>query len=346
MIDFAGWQMPVSYPTGIIEEHLACRRHAALFDVSHMGQILLDERQMTSAAVLMPNDMMGLQPGRSRYTVFLNDDGGIEDDLIVTRWPDGWGLVVNAARSEHDVALLARTMEVSPEIQTDQALLALQGPASASILAAVASGSETLSFMQAVQAEINGVPARITRSGYTGEDGFEISLPASQALALADMLCRQHGVTPAGLGARDTLRLEAGLCLYGHELDSTTTPLEAGISWIIDRQRLDNRLFPGAETIARQMESGDGRRLTGLLPEGRAPVRQGARVVDQAQNDVGVVTSGGHAPTLERPVAMALVQAGAMGAQEDRDLFVEVRGKLVPVRKTNLPFVEHRYYRA
>jgi aminomethyltransferase len=281
MVGFAGYEMPVQYPTGIIAEHLHTRSQAGLFDVSHMGQIGLRGVGTASALeALVPGDLQALAPRRMRYTLLLNDAGGILDDLMVTRVEDGLMLVVNAACKEADLAHLQARFDRSVTIEPrfERALLALQGPAAATVLARFAGGVERMPFMSAAELSIAGVPCSVTRSGYTGEDGFEISLASDHAMGLAERLLAEPEVAPIGLGARDTLRLEAGLCLYGHDIDETTTPIEAGLAWTIGKRRQTGGGFPGAAIILRQLAEGPARKRVGIRPDSRAPARTGPRL--------------------------------------------------------------------
>ena len=342
MVPFAGWSMPVQYPTGIIAEHNHTRSGVSLFDVSHMGQVSLRGGDAAAALErLVPGDIMGLAPGRMRYTQLTNEAGGIIDDLMVTRAGDHLSLVINASRSDVDLAhLRARLPGVEVEVR-DHALLALQGPAAAAALARLAPGAAALGFMSAASFDLDGCPATVTRSGYTGEDGFEISVPAAGAERIARALLAVEGVRPAGLGARDSLRLEAGLCLYGNDIDETTTPVEAGLAWTIGKRRRAGGGFAGADTILRQLAEGAPRRLAGLLPEGRAPARAHAEIRDSSGSPVGTVTSGGFGPTAGGPVAMGYVAGAA--AEPGTALAIMVRDRAVPARVTRLPFVPHRY---
>src|SRR5438034_5188307 len=282
MVAFAGYEMPVQYPTGIIAEHLHTRAQAGLFDVSHMGQIRLHGIGAAGALeALVPGDLQALAPQRMRYTLLLNEAGGVLDDLMATRIGDGLMLVVNASRKEADFAHLAAHLNsaVTIEPRCDSALLALQGPAAAIVLARHAAGIGDMPFMSAAEVSLAGVPAFVTRSGYTGEDGFEISLAAGDAVAVAERLLAEPEVAPIGLGARDTLRLEAGLCLYGHDIDETTTPVEAGLAWTIGKRRRAEGGFPGAAMILRQLAEGTARRRVGIRPDGRAPAREGTAII-------------------------------------------------------------------
>jgi aminomethyltransferase len=350
MVAFAGYEMPVQYSSGIIAEHLHTRAKAGLFDVSHMGQIRLHGVAAARALeALVPGDLQGLAPGRMRYTLLLDEAGGILDDLIATRVEDGLMLVVNAARKEADLAHIETHLDsaVAVEARFDLALLALQGPEAAAVLArlaeGLANGVERMAFMSAADARIAGAPCVVTRSGYTGEDGFELSLAASDAARVAEALLNEPEVAPIGLGARDTLRLEAGLCLYGHDIDQTTTPVEAGLSWTIARNRRAAGGFPGASTILRQLAEGPGRKRVGLRPDGRAPAREGTAILDAGGNPVGRITSGGFGPSLGAPIAMGYVDTAhaALGTA----LALVVRDVPRPAHVAPLPFVPTRYYR-
>jgi glycine cleavage system T protein (aminomethyltransferase) len=345
LVPFAGYQMPLEYGAGILAEHRHTRAKAGLFDVSHMGQVRLAGAAADRALeTLVPGDFLGLAPLRMRYTLLLNDEGGIVDDLMVTRRADELHLVVNAARKHADVAYLRERLGAGIAIEPleDRALLALQGPAAAAVLARFVPGIERLPFMSAVDTSLTGRRSLISRSGYTGEDGFEISLLAADAVALAEKLLCQKEVLPVGLGARDTLRLEAGLCLYGHDIDETTTPVEAGLSWTIARRRRGGG-FPGAATILAELAEGPRRRRVGLRPDGRAPAREGTAILDPGGRPVGRVTSGGYGPSLGGPIAMGYVESGHAG--EGNALLLLVRDVPRPARVVPLPFVPTRYYR-
>ena len=339
---FAGYEMPVQYPAGIIAEHLHTRTQAGLFDVSHMGQVRLSGSSPDIALeTLVPGELRGLAPGRMRYTLMLNDSGGIIDDLMVTRVEDGLVLVVNAACKDTDIAHLRTELGriVVIDVLGDRALLALQGPAAAAVLERLLPGVATMPFLSgAAIGEFF-----VTRSGYTGEDGFEISIPSAQAAEWAERLLSEPEVAPAGLGARDTLRLEAGLCLYGHDIDESTNPIEAGLAWTIGKRRRDEGGFPGAAAILATLASGSGRRRVGILPDGRAPARDGTIITDPAGNEIGAVTSGGFGPTVGGPIAMGYVAAefAAIGTP----LNLLVRDVPRPARVVKLPFVATRYYR-
>jgi aminomethyltransferase len=354
MVPFAGYAMPVQYPPGILKEHLHTRERAGLFDVSHMGQALLvaaDGKHETAAGALeglVPADILSLAPDRQRYTQLLNDDGGIVDDLMVSRPAGRDGtlmLVVNASRKEVDYAFIAGRLPAGVRIEPlpDRALLALQGPAAKDAMAKLAPQAPGLAFMQTAAAKVGGFDCHVSRSGYTGEDGFEISVAARDAVALARLLLKDPAVQPIGLGARDSLRLEAGLCLYGHELDETISPVEAALVWSMQKRRREQGGFPGADRIQRELREGPARVRVGIRPDGRAPARDGTEILDASGAKVGVVTSGGFGPTLNAPIAMGYV-APAL-AQAGTPLSLVVRGKPMPARVAELPFVPHRYIR-
>ncbi len=350
MVEFAGYEMPVQYPTGIIQEHLHARSAAALFDVSHMGQVVLrGDGAAAALESLVPVDVIDLPPGRQRYAMFTNERGGILDDLMVTRRDGDLLVVVNAACKRQDVAHLEAHLSGRCEVEVlaDRALLALQGPAAGAVIERLAPAGAELRFMEAAALRIGDWECHVSRSGYSGEDGFEISVAAGEAEALARRLLAEEEVELAGLGARDSLRLEAGLCLYGHDIDTETTPVEAGLAWALSRARRPGGArpggYPGAERIAEQLERGVERRRVGIRPEGRAPVREGAELRDHQDRPVGRVTSGGYGPSVGRPVAMGYVasERAAPGTQ----LSAMVRGRPLPVRVARLPFVAHRYRR-
>lgn len=344
-VTFAGYDMPVQYPPGVLAEHLHTRAQASLFDVSHMGQIRLSGANLVALLEqLVPGDVVGLAPGQTRYTQFTNDAGGIIDDLMVTRQKDYLDLVVNAGTKHADLQHLRNALPGSIDIEhrEDRALLALQGPAAAAVMTRLAPALASLPFISAAEASLYGIRCGVTRSGYTGEDGFEISLPGSQAIALAEALLAEPEVAPAGLGARDSLRLEAGLCLYGHDIDPTTTPIEAGLLWSIGKRRRAEGGFPGADVIRRQITEGPPRRRVGILPEGRAPAREHTAIHRDGEL-VGIVTSGGYAPSIAGPVAMGYVDAKA--AKPGTRLDLMVRETLRPAKIVTLPFVPTRYFR-
>ncbi len=351
LVPFAGYEMPVQYPPGILKEHQHTRAAAGLFDVSHMGQVrLIGDGAAAALERLVPVNVLGLKPGRQRYALFTNEQGGILDDLMISNFGHYLFLVVNAACKQQDIAHLRDNLsgDCTIDVLDDRALLALQGPAAAEVLTRVAPDMETLTFMGVARVEIDDSDCLVSRSGYTGEDGFEISVPADRAEKLARRLLAEDEVEPIGLGARDSLRLEAGLCLYGHDIDTTTTPVEAALSWAIQkvRRRGGKREggFPGAEVILDQFEQGVSRLRVGLQATGRAPVREGAELIDTADWVViGRVTSGGFGPTAGGPVAMGYVETAL--AEPGTELAALVRGKPVAVKVAKLPFVEQRYFR-
>jgi aminomethyltransferase len=357
MVPFAGYEMPVQFSTGVLREHLHTRDAAGLFDVSHMGQIALRAKsgRPEDAALalerLVPQDILSVAPGRQRYAQFTNDSGGILDDLMVANFGDHLFLVVNAACKAEDEAHLRAHLSDSCVIEAlpDRALIALQGPRAESVLAKFCADVGSMRFMDAGPRRVEGIACFISRSGYTGEDGFEISVPAEQAERLAKALLADGDVRPVGLGARDSLRLEAGLCLYGHDIDTTTTPVEGALEWSIQKSRRSGGAraggFPGADVILSQFAKGAPRRRVGLRPEGRAPVREGAPLfADAASSEqIGAVTSGGFGPSLNAPVAMGYLptpQAVVGGT-----VFAELRGQRLPLRIAPMPFVPNTYKR-
>ena len=350
MVPFAGYDMPVQYPAGIIKEHSHTRTAAGLFDVSHMGQVRLSGDGAAAALeTLVPVDVAGLAPGRQRYALFTNETGGILDDLMVSNAGDHLFLVVNAARKAHDIALLNTLSDrCTVEPLEDRALLALQGPTAGAVLAGLSPAVDDMLFMSVAAMELDGIDCFVSRSGYTGEDGFEISVPADRAAGLARRLLEDAEVAPVGLGARDSLRLEAGLCLYGHDIDETTTPIEADLGWAINKARRagGGRAggFPGADVILRQQAEGAPRRRVGLRPEGRAPVREGTEIQDPDGRVIGRITSGGFGATAEGPVAMGYVETGF--SAPGTALTALVRGKPQPITVAKMPFVPHRFKRS
>jgi aminomethyltransferase len=354
MAPFAGYNMPIQYPAGVLAEHLHTRKAAGLFDVSHMGQALIESADHTAVArfleSLCPADVLNLAPGRQRYTQLLNESGGIVDDLMVTRPPGADGalrLVVNASRKEIDFALIRERLPAGVRLTPlpEASLIALQGPLAAATLARLAPQEpiETMAFMSARPARIAGFETFVSRSGYTGEDGYEISIASAQAEGFARVLLDEPDVAPIGLGARDSLRLEAGLCLYGHELDETTDPIEAALSWSIQKRRRLEGGFPGAKRIQNALANGPDRQRVGLRPDGRAPAREGAEIVSAGGAPIGLVTSGGFAPSLNAPIAMGYVARAhaAIGTP----VALMVRGKALSARVVALPFHPHAYYR-
>jgi aminomethyltransferase len=346
-VPFAGWSMPVQYRLGVMGEHNWTRTHAGLFDVSHMGQILLPDDAEHALEALVPVDVMGLIEGRQRYGFFTNDAGGVLDDLMIARVPNGLFLVVNAACRDADIAHLRAHMDGVTEV-ADRALLALQGPDAMAALSTLIAGVADMRFMDSQRHDWNGSQLWISRSGYTGEDGFEISVPQDAADAFARALLSDDRVEPIGLGARDSLRLEAGLPLYGQEMTPEITPVEAGQAWAIGKLRRigGDRAggFPGAEIILDQIANGPPRRRVGLRPDGRAPMRAGVEIYrdEDATTPIGTVTSGGFGPTICGPIALALIDAAT---PPDVPLFGEVRGKRLAVTQTKLPFSPHGYKR-
>ncbi|KAA5604552.1 glycine cleavage system aminomethyltransferase GcvT [Roseospira marina] len=345
MVPFAGYAMPVQYPAGVLKEHLHTRAKAGLFDVSHMGQVRLTGDDPAGALErIVPGAIRAVKPGRQRYTLLLNETGGILDDLMVANAGDHLFAVLNAACKAEDIAhLRAHLTDVDLVELTEHALLALQGPAAAAVLETLAPEVATMRFMDACALEIRGVPCFVTRSGYTGEDGFEISVPADAAEDLARTLLAHEDVAPIGLGARDSLRLEAGLCLYGSDIDTTTTPIEADLAWTLGKARREAGDFPGAEIILEQLRDGPGRKRVGIRPEGRAPARAGTPIHAPGGEAIGVVTSGGFGPTVEGPVAMGYVPAPLAAPGTELDLMV--RGRALPARVVSLPFTPPRQHR-
>jgi aminomethyltransferase len=357
MVPFAGYDMPVQFGTGVLREHLHTRERAGLFDVSHMGQIALRPKsgKVEDAALalerLVPQDIVAVAPGRQRYAQFTNAAGGILDDLMVANFGDHLYLVVNAACKAEDEAHLRAGLSDDCVIEPlgDRALIALQGPKAESVLAALCPDAPAMRFMDCGPRRVDGIDCFVSRSGYTGEDGFEISVPAEQAEALAKTLMANGDVLPIGLGARDSMRLEAGLCLYGHDIDTTTTPVEGALQWSIQKSRRHGGAraggFAGADKILDQLENGAPRRRVGLRPEGRAPVREGAALFADASSSeqIGAVTSGGFGPSINAPIAMGYLpsaQAASGGL-----VFAELRGQRLPLRVAAMPFVPNTYKR-
>jgi len=355
MVPFAGYAMPVQYPTGLIAEHKHCRAAAALFDVSHMGQVRLAGADAAAALeTLVPMDIVGLGEGRQRYAFFTSANGGLLDDLMVVRPPAGAGfgdlfLVVNAGRKDADLrhmqTHIGHRCAVLP--MPERALLALQGPQAATVLSRLHAGVAQLVFMSGGVFELAGASCFVTRSGYTGEDGFEISVPADHATALAEALLAHAEVSPAGLGARDTLRLEAGLCLYGHDIGDTTSPVEAGLAWAMQKVRRPGGAraghYPGAAVIEHHLAGAAPRKRVGMVGLERVPVREGATIVDAHGRKLGTVTSGTLAPSVDRPIAMAYLPVDH--AIPHHEVYAEVRGRRLPMRVTPMPFHPHRYHR-
>jgi aminomethyltransferase len=349
MVPFAGYEMPVQYPSGILKEHLHTRASAGLFDVSHMGQAFLSGAEPDRALErVTPADVVGLREGMQRYGLLLNERGGIKDDFMFSRLAGERDLylVVNAGKKESDFAYLDDQLRGAAELtpKPDRALLALQGPAAGAVLERHAPGTDGLNFMNVVRTHVAGAPAIMSRSGYTGEDGFEISLEGADAVRVARALLAEPEVLPIGLGARDSLRLEAGLCLYGHDIDETTDPVEANLVWSIGKRRKLNKDFPAAEDIMSRVFHGAPRRRIGIRPEGKAPAREGTEIADKSSRVIGRVTSGGFGPSLNAPVAMGYVDSRFAADGTELDLIV--RGRAMPARVAPVPFVPHRYKRA
>lgn len=344
MVAFAGYAMPIQYE-GIMAEHLWTRAQAGLFDVSHMGQLILSgDKPADALEALVPGDISALKEGRMRYSLLLAPDGGVLDDLMVTATPSGLYVVVNGAVKHQDIAYLRANLPVGIDINhlEDRALLALQGPKAVAAIARIVPGVDQLYFMEADLFLWGEVPLWISRSGYTGEDGVEISVPAAHVAALADALCAQPEVKPIGLGARDSLRLEAGLPLYGHDMDASTDPVEGNASFAVSKRRRAEGGFNGADRILKALSEGPARKLVGLSVEGKMPVREGAPIFAGAVQ-IGIITSGGFAPSVGAPIAMGYVAAGHESA--GTPLEAEVRGKRVALTVAALPFVKHNYHR-
>lgn len=344
MVPFGGYAMPVQYPAGMLAEHRHTRKAAGLFDVSHMGQVeIRGEGRAAALERLVPGDIQALAEGRQRYTFFTNDQGGILDDLMVTNAGDHLFMVVNAACKAQDIAHLEAGLAGHAHVVAlpERALLALQGPAAAQVMARFAPESAEMPFMSGRPLAVAGFPCFVTRSGYTGEDGFEISVAGDAADELARRLLAEPEVMPIGLGARDTLRLEAGLCLYGSDIDAETTPVEAGLTWTISKRRREQGGFPGAAIVQRQLAKGPPRLRVGLRPQDRAPARAHTPIIDGNESTVGEVTSGGFSPTLDAPIAMGYVQSGS--AQAGTPLRLLVRGTPREAVVAAMPFVPHRY---
>lgn len=354
MVPFAGYDMPVQYPTGVLAEHLWTREHAGLFDVSHMGQARLvgPDHETTARALeaLVPADILNLAPGQQRYSQLLNEQGGILDDLMATRPADPALdgtilLVVNAACKEHDYRHIAAHLPENVTLirDDDRALLALQGPEAEDVLSAHCPGASAMTFMTGMATSVAGLPAHVSRSGYTGEDGYEISVADKDAVALWDLLTADDRVKPIGLGARDSLRLEGGLCLYGHDINQETSPVEAGLTWSIQKRRREEGGFPGFIRITEEIAGGPLRRRVGILPEGRAPAREGTEILTPGGTLVGEITSGGFGPSVNGPVAMGYVAKDF--AKPGTQLSLMVRGKALPARVVPLPFVPNSFKR-
>ncbi|WP_106478251.1 glycine cleavage system aminomethyltransferase GcvT [Phytohalomonas tamaricis] len=350
-VPFAGYAMPVQFPLGVKREHEHTRQRCGLFDVSHMGQILIrGENPALMLEQLVTADIVGLKPGAQRYALFTSNDGGIHDDLMVVNGGDHLYLVVNAACKDADIALLRSGIGTAVDIDVldDRALLALQGPEAHRVMEALCPEASQLTFMQHRRVNVEDMELWVSRSGYTGEDGFEISVPAHQAERLARLLLEDKDVEPIGLGARDSLRLEAGLCLYGHDIAKDTTPVEAGLGWAIGKARRQGEEreggFPGADVILTQLSNQDQlRQRVGLIGEGRAPIREGALLYSESGHEIGVVTSGTFGPSVGQPVAMGYVDREYVSL--GTVLHAEVRGKRLPLTVSKMPFITPHYYR-
>lgn len=345
MIDFSGWEMPVNYPLGIMGEHALCREGAALFDVSHMGQVILrGEGAAEKLETIAPSAFTTLKEGKARYTFFTNDNGGIMDDLIVSNAGDHLFVVVNASMRHQDIPHMKKHLEDIEVTEIfDRALIAVQGPKAEEVVGSICAAARDLTFMETIVADINGVECRISRLGYTGEDGYEISIPEGEAVAIARAFLAHDDCGPAGLGARDSLRLEAGLCLYGNDIDNDTSPIEASLMWAIQKRRREEGGFPGAARIQNEIEKGAGRKLVGIKPEGRAPARAGVEIQSADGTSIGAITSGGFGPTVGGPVAMGYVSRGHDNTGNKVNLII--RGKAQPAQVVALPFVQQNYKR-
>jgi aminomethyltransferase len=349
LVPFAGYEMPVQYSNGVKQEHLHTRKYAGLFDISHMGQVKLSGNDaMRTLESLTPGNIENLPVNSQRYSVFTNERGGILDDIMVTNLGNTLFVVINAACKDDDISYLQNHLlgDCELEVLTDFALLALQGPRATDVLQRVCPEATKLTFMSGNQFKIENIDCYINRCGYTGEDGFEISMPAEQVENIARLLLAEEEVELIGLGARDSLRLEAGYSLYGHELDENTTPVEANINWVISKERLqeDQPGYPGREIIQEQILNGTKRLRVGILSDGKAPIREGESILNDDEKILGTVTSGGFGPSVEKPVAMAYIdkQYASTGSK----LMVKVRNRIQNVQVVTLPFIKHNYYRA
>lgn len=345
MVDFAGWEMPVQYPMGIMGEHAQCREKATLFDVSHMGQVILrGEGVAEKLETLVPSSITPLKEGKARYTFFTNETGGIMDDLIVSNAGDHLFVVVNASMRHQDIPHMRDNLDGIEVTEIfDRALLAVQGPKAEDVVAALCPAVRDMTFMQTMVADISGVECRISRLGYTGEDGFEISIPEDRAVEIARAFLAHEDCEPAGLGARDSLRLEAGLCLYGNDIDNDTSPIEASLLWAIQKKRRETGGFPGAERILKEITEGASKKLVGIKPDGRAPARGGVEIQSLEGKTIGTITSGGYGPTIGGPVAMGYVSNGHEDVGSKINLII--RGKAQPAEIVALPFVKQNYKR-
>ena len=345
MVDFAGWEMPVQYPMGIMGEHNHTRTKAGLFDVSHMGQVILrGDDAAAKLESLVPSALTTLKEGKARYTFFTNPDGGIMDDLIVANAGDHLFLVVNASMRHQDIPHMAKNLDgVEVTEIFDRALVAVQGPAAENVVGDICPAAREMTFMQTMITEINGVECRISRLGYTGEDGFEISIPEDKAVEICRAFLAHDDCEPVGLGARDSLRLESGLCLYGNDIDNSTSPVEASLTWAMQKRRREEGGFPGAERIQRDLAEGVSKKLVGIKPTGRAPARAGVEVQDADGNTIGSITSGGFGPTVGAPVAMGYV--ATEHSEPGTQVNLLIRGKTQPAEIAAMPFVTQNYKR-
>ncbi|MEO9458896.1 MAG: glycine cleavage system aminomethyltransferase GcvT [Lentilitoribacter sp.] len=357
LVPFAGYEMPVQYPLGVMNEHKHCRASAGLFDVSHMGQVLIKpksgniEDACLALETLVPMDICALKSGRQRYAFFTNDNGGILDDLMVANRGDHLFLVVNAACKDADIAHMRKHLSETCEISVieDRALIALQGPDAEKVVSSLIPSMADLKFMDVVIVDYDGIELWVSRSGYTGEDGYEISIPSDDASAFVSKLAPHELVEPIGLGARDSLRLEGGLCLYGNDIDETTTPVEAALTWAIQKARRAGGAreggFPGADEILAQFENGADRKRVGFLPEGRAPMRAGTKLfaTETSSDEIGEITSGGFGPSVNSPVSMGYITIEF--SDEGTKVFAEVRGKRLPATIAKMPFVAANFKR-
>ncbi|MCK0101302.1 glycine cleavage system aminomethyltransferase GcvT [Pseudohalocynthiibacter sp. F2068] len=345
MVDFAGWEMPVQYSAGIMAEHAQCREKAGVFDVSHMGQVeLRGEGAARKLESIVPASIEPLAEGKARYTFFTNPKGGIMDDLIVSNAGDHLFLVVNASMRDQDIGHMRANLDGVDIVElTDRALVAVQGPKAVEVVGALCPDAIEMKFMETIVADIMGASCRISRLGYTGEDGYEISIPDEHAVSITRAFLAHDDCDVAGLGARDSLRLEAGLCLYGNDIDNDTSPIEAQLNWAIQKRRREEGGFPGADRILRELADGPSRKLVGIKPQGRAPARQGVEIQDTDGNTLGHITSGGFGPTVQGPVSMGYVAVNHANVGEVVNLIV--RGKALPAEIIALPFVQQNYKR-
>ncbi len=348
MVPFAGYEMPVQYSNGLKQEHLHTRNHAGLFDISHMGQLKLSgDSTVQFLESLVPSRIQDLSQNAQRYSVFTNEQGGIIDDLMITNAGGHFFVVINAACKDNDIKIMREQLPDNSILEqlNNFALLALQGPEASAVMQRFCPEATELVFMTGAQFTLNNVPCFINRCGYTGEDGFEISIPSEQAENIARSFLAEEEVAFIGLGARDSLRLEAGYCLYGHDLDDKTSPVEANLNWVVSKSRLkdESQTYPGIEIIRQQLQQGTERLRVGLLSDGKAPIREGAYILNEQEISVGTITSGGFSPSVGKPIAIGYInkQYASVGTQ----LIVKVRDRIQQVKVVALPFVEHRYYK-